>query len=47
MVEISHFMSGKISLCSWCGCMTNDIIGSNGNIYCSKCKTCKSRKLSK
>ena len=41
MVEISHFMSGEISLCSGCGCMTNDIVGSNGNIYCGKFKTCK------
>ena len=46
MKEISHFMSGEISLCSGCGCMTNDIIGSNGNIYCGKCKTSKSRKVS-
>lgn len=35
-----NLMTGEISLCSRCGCMTNDILGSDG-IYCGKCKTQK------
>ena len=32
--------TGEISLCPGCGCMTHDILGSDG-IYCGKCKTQK------
>jgi len=35
-----NLMTGEISLCSKCGCMTNDILGSDG-IYCGKCKARK------
>ena len=39
----ANLMTGEISLCSGCGCMTNDILGEDG-IYCGKCKTHKTSK---
>lgn len=32
-----NLITKEISLCSGCGCMTYDILGSDG-IYCGKCK---------
>lgn len=33
-----NLITGEISLCNNCGCITNDILGSDG-IYCGKCKS--------
>ena len=35
-----NLMTGGISLCPECHCMTNDILGCDGT-YCGKCKKLK------
>lgn len=41
-----NIITGEISLCPGCGCMTHDILGSEG-IYCGKCETLKTSHTNK